>query len=175
MASDRVCGHVAAMKRLILVRHAKTERRSESGEDFDRALTPEGRSAATRLAEMLAGAGLIPDRALVSPALRTRQTFDLLKPHLPDVHEESAPALYEASADGLRRAAEQAAGEAVMLVAHNPGVHALALALAGEAAAIGVDDRLALEAGFPTGSAAAFEFLDGRIGCLGVFRPETIA
>jgi phosphohistidine phosphatase SixA len=60
-----------------------------------------------------------------------------------------------------------------MLVAHNPGVHALALSLAKAANAVGVEDRQALEAGFPTGSAAAFEISDGRIGCLGVFRPGT--
>jgi phosphohistidine phosphatase len=109
--------------------------------------------------------------ALVSAALRTRQTFDLMKPSLPDVRLEATRALYDAPPAALKALAEAARGDTIMLVGHNPGVHAYALELAQAAAAIGVEDRRALDAGFPTGTAAAFEFLDGRIGGLGVYRP----
>ena len=159
------------MKRLILVRHAKTERRAESGEDFDRRLTEDGRSDAGSLGHALALAGLIPEVALVSAAARARETFEGLAPELPDTHVDIRPDLYEADAETLRAAAEGSSADTVMVIAHNPGVHALALSLVQASVAAGVDDRASLEQGFPTATAAVFEFVDGRTACLGVFRP----
>jgi phosphohistidine phosphatase len=164
--------HVAAMKRLILLRHAKTEPRAESGEDFDRALTDAGRRAAAAAGEALARAGLIAEVALVSAAVRTRQTFELVAPSLPDIRLEARRDLYEASSATLRQAAESADAGTVLLVGHNPGIGALARELGEACTAIGVEDRSYLAEGFPTAAAAAFEFAEGRIACLGVFRPE---
>jgi phosphohistidine phosphatase len=158
------------MRRLILLRHAKTERQAASGADFDRALTERGWSDAARTAEALAGAGLVADKVLVSTAVRARQTYDAAKHFLPDARVEFAPALYNASADLMLRAAEGADGDTVMVIAHNPGTHALALELV-ERALCAPSVRLELQTGFPTATAAAFEFGDGRIGCLGVFGP----
>ena len=160
------------MKRLILLRHAKAERRAASGADRDRALTQEGRSDAVRIGHALAAAGLVPDVALVSTAVRTRETFDAVAPMLPDVRLEADARLYEASAETLRQAAEAAQADTVLVVAHNPGVGALAATLAQVCTMIDVEARAALEAGFPTATAAAFEFTDGRTGCLGVFGPK---
>ena len=159
------------MKRLILMRHAKTERRAASGDDMDRALTPAGRTAAASIAHALAAAGLIPDVALVSPALRTQQTFEALAAVIPDVRLQTGPDLYDAPADVLRAAAEGADADTVLVVAHNPGVGLLATTLIQACIAAGVEERGALEQGFPTATAAAFEFLHGRAACLGVFRP----
>lgn len=159
------------MKRLILVRHAKTERRAASGEDFDRALTEDGRHDAAALGHALAAAGLIPDLALVSTAVRARETFEAMAVELPDVQRESREDLYEATSESLKAAAHGAQADTVMVVGHNPGLQALASALVQACVAAGVDDRTAIEAGFPTASAAAFEFGDDRIACLGVFRP----
>ncbi len=159
------------MKRLILLRHATTQGRAASGEDMDRALTEDGRKAATLVGHALAAAGLIPDLALVSPAVRARETFAALVPSLPDVDLQVTPELYDAPAEVLRSAAERAEGDTVLVVAHNPGVGALALALAQTCVAVGVEERSALERGFPTATAAAFEFTHGRTACLGVFRP----
>ena len=159
------------MKRLILLRHAKAERRAASGEDIDRALTDEGRAAAVSVGHALAAAGLIPDLVLVSPAVRARQTFEAVAAILPDVKLQTAPDLYDAPAEVLRAAAEQADAGAVLVVAHNPGIGALALTLVQSCVAAGVEDRAALEQGFPTATAAAFEFVRGRTACLGVFGP----
>ncbi len=159
------------MKRLILMRHGKTEARAANGEDMDRALTPEGRAAAASVAHALAAAGLIPDVALVSPAVRTRQTFEALAAVIPDVKLQTEPDLYDAAAEVLREAAGQADAETVLLVAHNPGVGVLATALIQACVAAGVEERAALEQGFPAATAAAFEFLHGRTACLGVFSP----
>ena len=159
------------MKRLILLRHAKTERRAPSGQDIDRALTEEGRRAAVSVGHALAAAGVIPDVALVSPAVRARETFEAIAPALPDVRLQIMPELYDAPAEVLRAAAEGADGDAVLVVAHNPGMGVLAQALVQTCAAIGVEERTAVEQGFPTSTAAAFEFVHGRTACLGVFRP----
>jgi phosphohistidine phosphatase len=160
------------MKRLILLRHAKAEQRAPSGEDFDRALTEDGRRAAAQTGKQLARAGLFPVTALVSPALRTRQTFEAASASLPDVGLELRRDLYEASAALLRRAAEAMETDTVLLVGHNPGIGALAAELAESCTAIGVEDRAYLADGFPTATAAAFEFAPDRVACLGVFRPE---
>ena len=159
------------MRRLILLRHAKTERQAASGEDFDRALTDRGRADSARTARELAAAGLIPDLALVSAALRAHQTFEAAAPFLPDVRLELSRTLYNASSDTLMKAAEATQADTVMVVAHNPGVHALAAAVAARAICEPAV-RARLEAGFPTAAAAAFEFGDGRIGCLGLFGPS---
>ena len=159
------------MKRLILLRHAKTERRAPSGEDIDRALTDDGRRAAASVGQALAAAGLIPDVALVSPAVRARQTFEAAAASLPDVKLQVTPELYDAPAQGLKAAAEQADGDTILVIAHNPGVGALAWSLVQAYVAVGVEDRAAVEQGFPTATAAAFEFGGGRTACLAVFRP----
>ena len=160
------------MRRLILLRHAKTEPRAASGEDIDRALTGEGRRAAASVGHALAAAGLIPDLALVSPALRARETFDAVAPTLSDVRLQISPELYDASAEALRGAADAADGETVLLIAHNPGVGVLAQSLVKACMAVGVEERTAIEQGFPTATAAAFEFVHDRTACLGVFRPS---
>ena len=160
------------MRRLILLRHAKAERRAASGDDRDRALTPAGRSDAAAVGHALAAAGLVPDLALVSPAARTRETFEAMAASLPDVHLHPDPALYDASAAALRDAAEQASADTVLVVAHNPGVGVLAASLVQACTVVGVEDRAFIEQGFPPATAAAFEFADGRTACLGVFRPQ---
>lgn len=160
------------MRRLIVMRHAKTERRAESGEDFDRALTVEGRHDAGDTARALAAAGLQADLALVSAAVRTRQTFEAICPLLPDMRLESRQDFYSASPEALWAAAEKADADTVMLVGHNPSVHALALSLAERCVAAGVRERDRLERGYPTATAAAFEFAGGRVACLGVFGPR---
>ncbi|WP_158916766.1 histidine phosphatase family protein [Caulobacter sp. S45] len=160
------------MRRLILLRHAKTERQAASGADFDRALTERGRTDAARTAESLAAAGLIADLALVSTAVRARQTFEAAKAFLPDVRLELVPTLYNAAPETLLRAAQKANGDTVLVIAHNPGVHALAMELV-EGALCEPTMRAEIQAGFPTATAAVFEFGDGRTGCLGVFNAHS--
>lgn len=140
------------MQTLILVRHAKAERDSPTGEDFDRALSARGFEDARRMGSRLAQAGQAPDRALVSSARRTLQTWEALAPEFPLAQARPSRDLYNAEAETLLAGAE-AAGEGagtVMVVAHNPGLRRLAETLAGPEAA-----RLA--EGFPTAAAAVFD------------------
>jgi len=64
----------AGLRRLILIRHGAAAAQTATGEDRERALTPEGRRAIAKLAPRLATIGA-PDAILCSPARRTRETL----------------------------------------------------------------------------------------------------
>src|SRR3954471_5950767 len=66
------------MRRLLLLRHAKAERLQPGGRDHDRALAERGRADARKLGAFLARHAFVPDRAVVSTAARTRETWQLL-------------------------------------------------------------------------------------------------
>jgi phosphohistidine phosphatase len=142
------------MERLILFRHAEARSRAPGQSDFDRPLSEAGRFDAALMGRVLAGAGYAPDRALVSAALRTRQTWEALSAAFPDAREQESKSLYNATAEQVARAA-QAAGRDVgtlMVIGHNPGLqlYGLSLAASGSAGARRLDDS------FPTATAAVF-------------------
>ena len=66
------------MRRLLLLRHAKAERSQSGGRDHDRVLTERGRATPRSSALYLARHAFAPDRAVVSTAARTRETWALL-------------------------------------------------------------------------------------------------
>lgn len=147
-------------RRLLLLRHAKAVAiagpASEAG-DHARDLSDRGRQDASRLGDMLRSQGLQPDLALVSSALRTRSTWDLLAPFV-----EPVPALvisnriYLAEAEDLLFLLRETAEEigSVMLVGHNPGLHELALHLARAGG-----DTTGLDSGMPTCALAQFDVI----------------
>jgi phosphohistidine phosphatase len=145
------------MERLILLRHGKAETGSPTGVDFDRALTERGRRDSALTAKALAAAGFTPDLVLVSPAARAAETWEAAKAQFPKAEVVISRALYNAEPETILSEAErEGAGAAtVMVVAHNPGLHQLAVTLAQR----GKDgpDRARLLAGFPTAAAAAFD------------------
>ena len=71
------------MDRLILMRHAKAERRSASGDDFDRLLTDDGRGDAAMVGLALAKDGLAPTLVLVSAAQRAVETWETMRGSFP--------------------------------------------------------------------------------------------
>jgi phosphohistidine phosphatase len=122
------------MKRLYLLRHAKSSWDDPTLADHDRPLAPRGRRAAKVMAEHLRREGIAPELVLCSPSRRTRQTLKRLAPGLgknADVLIE--PELYAASAAALLEVLHEVPGEleSVMLIGHNPGIQDLALSLAG--------------------------------------------
>ena len=66
------------MRRLMLLRHAKTERAAPSERDYDRKLMKRGRADAPAIGAYMAHHGLGPDLALVSPAVRAQETWTLV-------------------------------------------------------------------------------------------------
>lgn len=164
------------MHRLILMRHANADRAPGPGRDRDRPLSPTGRLDAARMGRALAARGLRPDRALVSSATRTSETWDLLHDALGDVEVRHEAALYNAGPDVLRRYIEASEDEVgcLMVVAHNPGVHLLAVEyLIESAASPAILDRLS--GGFEPGSVAVFTVDPaGRCTWEGLLEPATV-
>ena len=164
------------MQRLILMRHAKAEKASASGRDHDRPLSDRGRADAAAMGRALAARGMRPDLALVSPAARTRQTWDLLHDAFGDVQVRDDAPLYNGSAETLRRFVEAGEEEAgcLMVVAHNPGIHLLAVEyLVESAASPAVLDRMS--GGFPPGAAAIFTVdVAGRCAFEGFIQPRDL-
>ncbi|MFJ9444502.1 SixA phosphatase family protein [Kitasatospora sp. NPDC101235] len=143
-------------RRIVLVRHAKSAH--PDVDDHERPLADRGRKDAPVAGRWLAGSGITPDLALVSSAARTRETWKLMVAELPaeprTVFEER---VYDASLGELIALLNEVSDEVrdLVVVGHNPGIHALADALAGEA----VGDALArMRSGFPTSATAVLTF-----------------
>ncbi|MBI0432562.1 histidine phosphatase family protein [Roseomonas sp. KE0001] len=147
------------MRQLLLLRHAKSSWDDPSLPDHARPLNTRGRRAATIMAGVMRELGLAPDIVLVSSARRTLQTLEALSP-LPDSPlVEPMDDLYLAPwprlMETLREAPETA--RSLLLIGHNPGLHDLALALAGPAGMAGkAPGTQRLAGGYPTGALAEF-------------------
>ena len=72
------------MKLLTLLRHAKSDWGDPGLADFDRPLNERGRSDAPRMGKWMAVSGFVPDTVLCSTAVRTRETWALVAPALPN-------------------------------------------------------------------------------------------
>ena len=117
------------MKSLTLFRHAKTERDSTTGRDFDRRLIERGQRDANRMGQEIRSLGLEFDLVLSSPAARAAETADLagLTPRFDD-------RIYDAATSELL-AIVQSAGDEIhrlAMVGHNPGFERLAGKLIGQ-------------------------------------------
>jgi phosphohistidine phosphatase len=159
------------LQRLILMRHAKAEERSPSGKDFDRVLTARGRAEAREMGLRLAEAGLHPTLALVSPAVRAVETWDEVRTAFPETWTEQVPALYHATPAAMIEAVEGREAPSVILVGHNPGLHALAFELISRGVS-GPTLTRAVREGFPTAAAAAFRFEGEQVLCDAFLTPH---
>ena len=144
------------MRRLILLRHAKSDRPAGVA-DRERPLNPRGRRAAPAVGAHLAKAGVRPDLALISPAQRTRETWEAVAAGLGDPETRWQPEIYEAPAERILAVIRTAPDQAgtVIVVGHNPGLGDLASDLVGEGPRE-ARSRLALE--FPTAAYAVIDF-----------------
>lgn len=144
-------------KTLLLLRHAKSSWDDASLADFDRPLAARGREAAPLMGREMARRGWLPDAALISPALRTRQTWELVATELPKPPPPSfEPAIYEAPAARILAAIRKTpeSNATLLVVGHNPGLEDLAALIA---ASDSDRDALArLERKFPTAAIARF-------------------
>jgi len=144
------------MHQLLLLRHAKSSWDDAKLEDRDRPLNKRGRRAAATMRQAMRDLGLAPDLILASPARRTQETLAALEPWDDTPLVDLVDALYLAGvADLLAILGEVSETvRSVLLIAHNPGLHDLAVLLAGDRAEGEVAQRLA--AGFPTAALAEF-------------------
>jgi phosphohistidine phosphatase len=114
---------------LILFRHGKAVRPNEARDDFNRGLTPRGKTQAATQAARLRDAGCVPEMALVSTALRAAETWDACRPIFGDPKVQLSRNLYLAAPAIYLKAAHACKASRVMVVAHDPGLHDLAKSL----------------------------------------------
>jgi phosphohistidine phosphatase len=116
------------MKTLIIMRHAKSSWKEQDLPDVERPLTKKGRHAASRMSLLLAKKELIPQMILSSPAVRARQTTELVaiwKGYPGEI--EYIENLYLAEVATLVETVSKLPDsvERVLLIAHNPGLESL--------------------------------------------------
>jgi phosphohistidine phosphatase len=150
------------MRRLMLLRHAKTESEAPSGRDEDRRLDHRGHRDAAEIGGWIGRHPPFPDLVLVSHAMRALQTWEIaweaMKELVSEPEVELVPELYGADVSQLLEAIRDASSadpKRLMLVGHNPGMHELALALAGSGDHAG---RKTLTDNLPTSGLAIFDF-----------------
>jgi phosphohistidine phosphatase len=146
------------MLRLAILRHAEAVPQQDELADHERPLTPGGRDMSERMGRYFRDEGLVPDLALVSPSVRTRETFEgLQRGAKRDFKAEFESALYHASLEALDDliAATPENVKFLLVVGHNPGLAELADAHAGK----GKKSELAkMRSHFPTPCLAVIDF-----------------
>ena len=119
---------------LILLRHAKSDW-SGPADDIDRPLADRGRAQAPLAGHWLAQHAQRIDLAIVSPAKRARETWELVSAQLaPEPPARFDDRVYAAPADRLLEVLLDAPDDVrtLLLIGHNPGMEDLASSLAGE-------------------------------------------
>jgi len=124
------------MKRLTLLRHAKTEAAHSGQDDWDRVLEPRGQKDAPEMARRLRDRKLKPDRIITSPAVRALATANIFAKelHVPAAKFVQDERLYLASPKVIREVIRELADTEshLMIVGHNPGITEFASRICAE-------------------------------------------
>lgn len=114
---------------LVLVRHAKAE--SDAAADAERPLAERGRLDAAAAGRWLAAQGITPDLAVISHAVRARQTWDEIATTVSAAETWVEERIYENTVDELLAVISTVPDSAttVVVVGHNPSMHGLAITL----------------------------------------------
>jgi phosphohistidine phosphatase len=146
------------MRRLLLLRHAKSSWDTPGLADLERPLAPRGRQTAPLMAQLMAKRRWVPDLVLCSQAERVRETWQLMAPLLgAQIPSRTLRTIYPGAPSRLLMTLRRAPDEArmLLLIGHNPGLGSLATSLCG------AGSRKALErlsAKFPTAGLAVIDF-----------------
>ncbi len=102
--------------------------------DFERPLTTAGEAMAANAQQHASGQGVTIQKILCSPAIRTRMTCENFTKGLPQKPEvEFVENFYGASPEMVMETLQHEEAETVLVIGHNPWVHALVLMLATRA------------------------------------------
>jgi len=146
------------MRRLLLFRHGKTERSEPGMPDRTRALLDRGRKDAAKIGAYMASHALIPDRVLLSPADRTRETWKCAASAFrPEPSALISEQLYDATPHAVLTAIKEAPASVhtLLVVGHNPSLHEVALMLI---AAGDIDTRERLREKLPAAGLVIMDF-----------------
>ena len=146
------------MKRLTLLRHAKSTWDDPVTRDFDRPLNAKGKRAARTVGRHMREAGLTFDQVTASPAVRVVETLAAVaegygRPLAPDWNKR----VYLASAATLLEIVQETPDDAssLLLVGHNPGMEDMVLLLVPDRDEDHARDQV--EEKYPTASLAEIE------------------
>ena len=118
------------MKRLTLLRHAKSSWDDVSLDDYERPLNPRGRRAAPEMGRRLLANGDVPDLIISSPAKRAITTARMVAREIayPEARIIGEPKLFHAGSSQILAIVNslQTLADHVMICGHNPGFTDLA-------------------------------------------------
>jgi phosphohistidine phosphatase len=120
------------MRRLLLLRHAKSERSIPGTSDRERGLIERGCNDACKIGAYMATHALIPDRVLLSPVTRTQETWKFAaKAFKPAPGAGMVEKLYDATPHCILAVIKDipANVHTALIIGHNPGLHELAVML----------------------------------------------
>jgi phosphohistidine phosphatase len=144
--------------RLMLLRHAKSEKAEPGMRDHERRLNDRGERDAETIGAYLAGHGLLPDLVAISTSQRTRDTWQ----HVVATLAASPPAsfeerLYNAGTEAILAVIKDSepAVRTLLVIGHNPGMHDVARLLIASG---DIEARERLNEGLPTAGLAVIDF-----------------
>jgi len=125
---------------LWLLRHARACSAARDQEDQERPLTESGRETARKLGEWIRESGLqVPSTVRVSPAVRTRETTQLMLDGLEAPEQIVEPGLWEALEEDLVDVLKKHQdAESLLLTGHNPGFEWLVQWLTNQRPRLGI-------------------------------------
>jgi len=147
------------MKRLTLLRHAKSGWDDPVPRDFDRPLNAKGHRAARAMGRHMRDLGLRFDHVVASPAVRVAETLgEIWQGYGRTLDPQLDRRIYLASAATLLDVVQETPDDAASLLmsGHNPGMEELILLLVPDHDDDATRDRV--EEKFPTASLAELQF-----------------
>jgi phosphohistidine phosphatase len=118
--------YIVSMKKIYLLRHAKSSWDDSSMSDFDRPLNDRGLKDTPVMGKRLKEKGILPDLIISSPAVRAlttcQQIAQILGYALDKIKIDKR--VYHATEHQLKSILQECGGEfrSVMMVGHNPGL-----------------------------------------------------
>jgi phosphohistidine phosphatase len=146
------------MRRLLLLRHAKSSWDTPGLADLERPLAPRGRRTAPLVAQLMVKRRWVPDVVLCSQAERVRETWQLMAALLGEqIPVKTLRTIYPGAPSRLLMTLRRAPDEAktLLLIGHNPGLGALATSLCGAGSKKTLEK---MSAKFPTAGLAVIDF-----------------
>lgn len=135
----QIFSSATSMKRLYLIRHAKSSWEDLDQKDIDRPLNDRGKTDAPRMGKRLKGRNIFPDVMLSSPAKRALDTCKVIAKTIgfPAERIKTDQRLYHANEDQLLNVIKELTDsnndkEVIMVFGHNPGLTDFANSLLSE-------------------------------------------
>ena len=146
------------MRRLLLFRHGKAERSEPGAPDRLRTLIDRGRKDAAKIGAYIASHALVPDRVILSPAERTRETWACAATAFkPEPGALMCEHLYDATPHAVFAKIKDtpAPVHTLLVIGHNPSLHEVALMLIASG---DIDARERLREKLPTAGLVIIDF-----------------